>query len=129
MTPQFSRRLAVVFGILLPIAETIRRWHQLDQPRYWPVWFDDILLGALLLYGAHRVARDPAQGRGFLIAAWGVTCGMAYSSFFGQLLSLDQPDPAPIPAVWVVAIKGVGFALAIVALIGSLREHPARHAG
>jgi hypothetical protein len=48
---------------------------------------------------------------------------MAYSSFFGQLIRIDQPDPSGVPAAWVVGIKGVGILLAIVALAGSLR-HP-----
>jgi hypothetical protein len=49
---------------------------------------------------------------------------MAYGSFFGQLQRLDQPDPSGIAALWVVAIKGAGFALAIVALIGALKPPP-----
>jgi hypothetical protein len=47
---------------------------------------------------------------------------MAYTSFFGQLARLDQPDPSSLPAAWVVDIKGVGFLLAILALAGSLRQ-------
>jgi hypothetical protein len=58
----------------------------------------------------------------WLAAAWGITCGMAYTSFFGQLARLDRPDPSSLPAAWVVGIKGVGFLLAIVALAGSLRQ-------
>jgi hypothetical protein len=118
----FSRRLAIVFGVLLPVLETIRRWRQLDEFRNWPSWIDDLLLGALLLYGAWRVSGNREKGARFLVAAWGATCGMAYSSFFNQLMSLDRPDPAPIPSVWVAAIKGVGFVLAIAALVGSLRQ-------
>lgn len=124
MTLTFSRRLALLFGVLLPIVETIRRWPQLGDIRIWPAWLDDFVLGACLLYGAWRTAKDIETGRLWLAAAWGVTCGMAYSSFFGQLVRLDQPDPAPIPAAWVVGIKGVGFLLAILALAGSLRHPP-----
>jgi hypothetical protein len=47
---------------------------------------------------------------------------MAYSSFFAQLERLNEPDPAPIPSSWVAVIKGVGFALAILALVGSLKR-------
>jgi hypothetical protein len=126
MTLTFSRRLALTFGVLLPIVETIRRWHQLGDIRVWPAWLDDILLGACLLYGAWRTAQDTETGRPWLAAAWGISCGMAYTSFFGQLVRLDQPDPSSIPAVWVVAIKGVGFLLAILALAGSLRHAPAK---
>jgi hypothetical protein len=46
---------------------------------------------------------------------------MAYPSFFAQLLKLD-PDPSPIPSAWVAVVKGVGFALAILALAVSLKQ-------
>jgi hypothetical protein len=46
---------------------------------------------------------------------------MAYPSFFAQLLNLD-PDPGPIPSAWVAVVKGVGFALAILALAVSLKQ-------
>lgn len=127
MTLNFSRRLAVVLGILVPVAETIRRWHQLGDLSIWPFWLDDFLLGGFLLYGAWLTNNEVKNGRRFLAAAWGFTCGMAYLSFFSQITSLDQPDPAPIPSGWVAVIKGIGFVLAILALIGSLREEK-RHA-
>jgi hypothetical protein len=122
MTITFSRRLAIILGILTPLAETVRRWRQLGQLGLLPAWLDDYIIGALLLYGAWRTGKDIRSGRPFLVAAWGVTCGMAYSSFFSQLARLNEPDPAPIPSIWVAVIKGVGFALAILALVGSLRR-------
>jgi len=124
MTIIFSRRLAIVFGILAPVVETIRRWHQLNQLSVWPFWLDDFLMGGLLLYGAWRTGKDARNGRRFLAAAWGFTCGMGYASFFNQLTILDQPDPAPIPSVWVAVIKGIGVALSIAALVASLRRTP-----
>ena len=122
MTITFSRRLAVIFGVLTPLAETGRRFHQLGQISVLPFWLDDYFIGALLLYGAWRTSKDIRSGRRFLAAAWGFTCGMAYSSFFGQLAHLNEPDPAPIPSAWVAVIKGVGFALAILALVGCLKR-------
>ena len=124
MNLAFSRHLAVAFGVLLPVVETIRRWHQLGDIRMWPAWLDDFILAAALLYGAWRTARNVETGRPWLAAAWGITCGMAYNSFFGQLARLEEPDPSSVPAVWVVGIKGVGFLLAILALAGSLRHAP-----
>lgn len=117
----FSRRLAIVFGIITPLAETLRRWHQLSDLSIWPFWLDDFVLGGLLLYGAWRVGKDVRTGRPFLAAGWGFTCGMAYGSFFTQLNHLHEPDPAPIPSVWVAVIKGVGLVLATVALVVTLR--------
>jgi hypothetical protein len=122
MTITFSRRLAVILGVGAPLAETVRRWRQLGQVDVLPFWLDDYFIGALLLYGAWRTSKDVSSGRRFLAAAWGFTCGMAYSSFFAQLERLNEPDPAPIPSTWVAVIKGVGLALAILALVGSLKR-------
>lgn len=122
MTIAFSRRLAIIFGILTPLAETVRRWRQLGDLSIWPFWLDDYIIGALLLYGAWRTGKDIRSGRPFLAAAWGFTCGMGYSSFFAQLANLNAPDPAPISSAWVAVIKGVGLALAILALVGSLKR-------
>jgi hypothetical protein len=105
MTISFSRYLALVLGILTPLAETIRRWSTWrDNPA---ALFDDYILGAFLLYGAWRVGRDPRSGQRFLAAAWAFMCGMAYLSFFGQLhqMSLGEIDPAPIASKWVALIK------------------------
>jgi len=121
MTIQFSRHLAIVAGILLPLAETIRRW---STWREWPPsLFDDYIIGAFLIYGAWRVGKDVKTGQKFLAAAWGFACGFGYASFFGQLegLRLHEIDPAPISSEWVAVIKGFAWAVAILALVISLR--------
>ncbi len=125
MNLEFSRRLAL-FGMIPFIADTIRRWHQLSDLRVWPFWLDDFLLGGFLLYSAWLTGKDVKNGRRFLAAAWGFACGMVYPSFFTQITSLDQPDPAPIPSGWVAVIKGIFFFLAVLGLIGSLREKKQR---
>ena len=124
MTITFSRYLAIILGILTPVAETVRRWHTWREDP--PALFDDYLLGGFLLYGAWRVGKDAHSGQRFLAAAWAFMCGMAYLSFFGQLhrLSIGELDPAPIPSAWVAIIKGAGLVLAILALIASLRRLP-----
>ena len=124
MTISFSRYLAIVLGVLTPLAETIRRWSTWrDDP---PALFDDYILGAFLLYGAWRVGKDVRTGQRFLAAAWAFMCGMAYSSFFSQLhaIRIGQADPAPISSAWVAAIKGIGLALGVTALVVSLRRLP-----
>lgn len=120
----FSRYLAIVLGILTPLAETIRRWHTWRADP--PALFDDYLIGAFLLYGAWRVGKDAHTGQRFLAAAWAFMCGMAYLSFFGQLqrLKIGEIDPAPISSAWVATIKGFGLALSLIALIMTLRRLP-----
>lgn len=124
MMISFSRYLAILLGILTPLAETVRRWGTWRENP--PALFDDYLLGAFLLYGAWRVGRDVRSGQRFLAAAWAFMCGMAYISFFDQLYRyrLGMSDPAPIPSLWVAIIKGAGLALGIIALVFSLRRIP-----
>ena len=117
----FSRYLAVIFGVMAPLLETVRRWNTWQE--YPPAFFDDYIMGAFLLAGAWLVSRGSAIGQKVLAAAWGFTCGMGYYSFFEQLrrYRLGEIDPAPVPAGMVLVIKGVGVALAIAALIATLR--------
>jgi len=124
MTISFSRYLAIVLGILTPLAETIRRWSSWRENP--PAFFDDYIIGALLLYGAWRVGKDARSGQRFLVAGWAFMCGMAYGSFFDQIekYRLGISDPAPISSLWVAVIKGVGLTLGIVALVISLRRLP-----
>jgi len=124
MTIQFSRRLAIVGGILAPLAETIRRWSTWQQS---PAnLFDDYIMGAFLLYAAWRTGKDLRDGQRVLAAAWAFACGLGYYSFFGQLKSmrLGERDPAPISSEWVLVIKGLAVTLAVIALVVSLRRLP-----
>jgi hypothetical protein len=118
-----SRRLAYVFGVVTPLAETIRRWGTWwDNP---PAFLDDYLLGALLIAGAWatRDARS-VRGRVLLAAAWGFACGMAYSSIALHWFAMraGQSDPAPIPSYWVFAIKVIGGLVFVSALVLTLGE-------
>jgi hypothetical protein len=121
---RYSRTLAVVFGILVPIAETVRRWNTWRSEPL--ALFDDYVLAALVLYGAWLAGRDFRSGQLFLAAAWGIVCGVGYGSFLGQLqrLQTGEPDPAPIPSVWVAVIKGVMLAMVLAALVATVRAAP-----
>ena len=124
MTISFSRYLAIVLGVLTPLAETVRRWHTWRENP--PALFDDYVLGAFLLYGAWRVGKDVRSGQRYLAAGWAFMCGMAYYSFFEQVHRnrLGIADPAPIPSEWVAVIKGAGLALGVLALLLSLKPLP-----
>ena len=117
----FSRRLAIVFGILLPLGETFRRWGT-GGPLW--LWLDDYCIGAFLLYGAWRSGRSVSDGQRFLAAAWAFACGIGYTSFFSHLEHVQQADVGHIPHVLLTAIIGFGWALAILALFSSLKRLP-----
>ena len=122
MTIFLSRNLAVALGVITPLLETVRRWHTWQEDP--ASFFDDYLIGGMLLYGAWRVTKDAISGQKFLVAGWGVALGMVYLSFFGQLRMLREgvPDPAPVSSEWVAVIKGIGFLIIIIGLISSLRK-------
>ena len=120
----FSRRLAIVVGFVLPVVETIRRWHELGDLALAPFWLDDYVIGGFLLYGAWKTRTTVAGGRSTLAAAWGFACGMGYSSFFSQLYELSHPDPSGIQTPIVVAIKGVMLVVAMVAMIATVASKP-----
>ena len=122
----FSRVLAIIFGVMAPLLETVRRWQTWRE--YPPALFDDYIMGGFLLAGAWLVRRRFDSGQRLLAAAWGFTCGLGYFSFFEQLrrYRLGEIDPAPIPTGVVLIIKGVGVLLAIVALVATLRARVPR---
>jgi hypothetical protein len=114
---EVSRRLAYVFGVVTPIAETVRRWGTLwDNP---PAFLDDYLLGAFLIAGAWATRRPgSARGVAFLAAAWGFASGMAYSSaaFHWVAMRAGQLDPSGLPSPWVFAVKVCSGLIFITAL-------------
>ncbi len=119
MTLSRSRRLAIVIGVLLPLAETARRWPLWHE--YPPAFLDDYLIGAFLLYGAWRCSKDRATGPIVLAAAWAFTCGLGYASVFGHIRNIEMSDPSGLPHLWIAAVLGVGWIVCIVALISTIR--------
>jgi hypothetical protein len=121
-----NRWLAIVGGILLPSVEVVRRFHQLLDPSMFTAWFDDFLIGGLLLYGAWRTRHEVARGLPYLTAAWGFACGMGYGSFFGQLATLrTQPlDVSGVSGTLAVTFKGVALAIGVIGLITALMYKP-----
>ncbi len=117
----FSRALAYAGGVLLPILETVRRWHQLGDPWVWPFWLDDWIIGLFLIYGAWRTRSQVERGRPILAAAWGFACGLGYASFFSDLVDVSA-DPSGLPSTTVAALKGAMLALGLAALVATIRS-------
>jgi hypothetical protein len=123
----FSRHLAIIGGIALPVLETIRRWHEWPgPPDTWIFWMDDYFLGAFLLWAAwmnrpgstHR-SGGSIRPSSWLTAAFGFGCGLGFGSALGQWSTIlhqeNSTDPSGIASEWIVVIK---FALVVVAYIG-----------
>jgi len=119
-----SRSLAILFGVLTPALEVWRRWGTWWQ--YPPAFLDDFLLGGFLLVGAWAT-RHPfnEHGRSVLASAWAFALGMIYcsASVHHQALMRGEPDPAPVPSSWVLAIKLFGLGVALGALLLTLSSN------
>lgn len=143
-TIAFSRRLAVISGLLLPIGETVRRWRELPGPvETWIPWLDDFVLGGILLIAAwlsrpgaarHRpdgLDRVPRTRRSsWLTAGWGIVCGAGFGSTLAQLNYVINPalpssgDPSGLSNGSMVLIKAVLVAIGVVGLLASMRDEP-----
>jgi len=121
---KLSRVLALVLGVLAPLLETIRRWHTWqDDPL---AFFDDYILGGLLLFGAWQVGKNAGSGQKYLASAWGFALGLGYASVDFQLQQVraGAVDPAPISTEWVAAVKIIGLILILIGFISSLGPVP-----
>ena len=129
----FSRRLAILGGLLLPVLETARRWRQWPGPiQTWPLWMDDYLLDAFLLSAAW-LSRPRVVERGghfrrlsWLTAAWGFGCGLGFGSLIAQFNHLIDPslgdDPSGVAHQWMVLIKAILVVIGAVGLLTSMRD-------
>jgi len=80
-----SMRMAVALGIFLPLAETVRRIHEVLAFENVLHWFDDYVLGAVLLLAAYSVWKQKQNSTQHLIAGWGVAAGALALSLMGQI--------------------------------------------
>ena len=104
-----SAKMAIGMGLFLPIAETIRRINQILNFSEFLSWFDDYILGGILLWAAFMVFKDKKNSVAYLIAAWGTVFGALLLSFLGQLMfyQLDSEDPGIFSTNFVTIIKGL----------------------
>jgi hypothetical protein len=120
-----SVRMAIIMGIFLPLAETIRRANQLlDLTRFFN-WFDDYLLGLALLVGAYLVQKKKQNSISYLIAAWGIGVGALFLSFLAQFDYYQTPtgDPGIFPTTFVAVAKGIILGYMLIGLYLSIKSN------
>lgn len=76
--------MAVFLGMFLPLAETVRRIHEILAFQNFFRWFDDYLLGSILLLASYTVYKQKQNSILYLIAAWGAAAGALAGSLCGQ---------------------------------------------
>ena len=110
-------KAAYVFGILLPLGETIRRGRDIG---YWPNYLDDYFIGIILILAARAASKAKPYGDAFLVTAWALLCGGLYYSFTGQFQIIE--DVSGLANSVVIAIKAVLYACSIFFLVLSVKQ-------
>jgi hypothetical protein len=120
-----SVRMAVVMGIFLPLAETFRRSNQLLDPTRFFNWFDDYLLGGILLITAYRVIKKKPNAISYLIGGWGIGVGALFLSFLGQFdyYRTAAGDPGIFSTTLVAIVKGIILGYMLVGLHLSIKSN------
>ena len=120
---RLSMRMAFAMGIFLPVLETIRRINQILQPQYFIHWFDDYILGAILIWAAWKVHKGKRNSGYFLIAAWGIAVGVLSMSFLYQLDLYINPgeEPGVFSKHLVAVVKGLLLTYIFIGLSKSVR--------
>jgi hypothetical protein len=116
---RFEHAAAYVMGIGLPLLETLRRRTHVETITG---YVDDFIAGGLLLFAARAVSRGRPSGSVLLVAAWAVLSGGLYGSFFYQIESGATHDVSGLANATVVLVKGVLYAVTLVALVLSIRR-------
>lgn len=101
--------MALIMGVILPLAETVRRINQILDYRQFFSWFDDYILGAVLLLSAYQVIKNTKNSGAYLIAAWGIGTGALFLSFIGQFryYQTNSGDPGVFSTTFVAIAKGL----------------------
>jgi hypothetical protein len=123
MDARFSMRLAVGFGVVVPLLQLCRAGAEFPwrRPALWPIALDAYVFGALLLVGAWRASRVPSD-RVPLAIGWAFAAGILYRSLFEHVAEFaDRTEPL---SLLVAIIKALLLATCALGLVTVLRPAP-----
>ena len=111
------RIIAIVGAMALMAGELYRSW---GVGRPIPFVLDDLVVGSMMVSAAVLVGRETIATRAYFSAAWGVSAGMLYGSFFSKLYDPAKAVPGNMPLGLLVPLLGLAFALSVLGLIASV---------
>ncbi|RUT02331.1 hypothetical protein DSM107010_63070 [Chroococcidiopsis cubana SAG 39.79] len=122
---KISLRMATIMGVFLPLAETVRRSNQIVDLARFLSWFDDYILGAILLIAVYLVKKKINNSISFLIAAWGFVSGALFLSFLGQFeyYRTTTGDPGIFSTSFVAIAKGLILGYMLLGLYMAIRSN------
>jgi hypothetical protein len=120
-----SIRMASIMGVFLPLAETVRRSNQIFDLTKFFSWFDDYMLGFVLLIAVYSVKKNINNSIAFLIAAWGFVSGALFLSFLAQFdyYKIPTGDPGIFSTSFVAIAKGLILAYMLTGLYLAIQSN------
>jgi hypothetical protein len=109
------RIFTVSLALVLMIGEGYRSW---GAGRPFMTWFDDMVLGALMIGAAWAVGRETPRRRAFLTGAWGVAIGAVFLSLMSKIVDPSSTIAGNLQLsvlIWALAVIFVGAVLGFVA--------------
>jgi len=107
---------AIIFGSLLIVLETYRRFGQWDE---WINIIDDYLGGGFLIFAAIKFKVSPGKYKSLLLTAWAILVGGFFYSIAGSIKTIQTTtvETTGMPALPVLLIKIALFLIVITNLI------------
>lgn len=118
-------RMATIMGMFLPLAETVRRSNQIFELTRFLSWFDDYILGFVLLIAVYLVKKRIKNSISFLIAAWGFVSGALFLSFLGQFeyYRTNTSDLGIFSTSFVAIAKGLILGYMLIGLYMAIKSN------
>lgn len=110
-----SAYIALVFGLFLTIFEIVRNWGQWLP---WPFWMVSFITAGALIWGAIRTLYQGSSR--MLSAAWGVTVGIFWMSYFTHVQVLVEGVSVHKGEGPMTLVMGLMMVIAITGLLMSL---------
>ena len=120
-----SVKMATIMGIFLPLAETVRRSNQILYLTKFFYWFDDYMLGGILLIAVYIIKKRKNNAISFLIAAWGFVAGALFLSFLSQFnyYLTNTNDPGVFSTNFVTIAKGLILIYLLIGLYFAIKAN------
>ena len=111
------RVLAVLLALSLMIGEL---WRSSGAGRPFAFVIDDQIIGGFLLVAAYAMRIDTIRTRSAFAAAWGMSAGMLYGSFFGKLVTPETINAGNWDLGILTWLVGLAFVVALLGLAATL---------
>ena len=117
MKLKLSAYSAIGFGIVIAIVEVIRNW---GNWQWWPFWVIDYIIAIALVAGGFLFIKNYKISGLVLSAAWGVTFGAMYMSFWDHVYNFKNQVHGNIQQEPLTYLIGFGLVTCLICLFLSV---------